>query len=91
MAVIETSLPAATWTKVVDNAAIASFQNTGQWPVYINLTATNVAPTDLIGFVYNTWDKETKANLSTLTFVSTPLYVWAKPIGGKTGQMLSET
>ena len=87
----EIALPGNTWTKIGNNLSEMSWQNAGQIPFYINFTATDVAPTDDVGFIYSTFDDEIKRTLTGVTYVATPLYVWAKPVTGKTGKVIVET
>lgn len=91
MAVTEIALPAGSWTKIGDNVSDMTFQNAGQWPIYINFTSADSAPADTVGFIYNTYEEEIKKTLTELTYVTTPTYVWAKPVSGRDGKVIVET
>lgn len=83
MAYTNISVPAGTWTKIIDNKSTASFQNVGQVTVMILYTSTDYAPADdSLGLEYGTRQGEIKRELEDLTFVEDPLYAWAKPVTG---------
>lgn len=91
MAFSTISLPANTWTKIGDNVTDMSFENVGQWPIYINFTAADSEPTEEIGLVYPSITGVNKKTLSDLTYTASAAYVWAKPLGGKTGKVVVES
>lgn len=72
------SLTPDAWTLVGDNVTHITFQNIGQYPLYINFNSSNSAPAEATGLLYNYFDTEIKRDVTTLTFKSTPNYVFAK-------------
>lgn len=92
MAVSEVTLPSGTWTKIISNKTDGTFQNQSQWPVMIAYTSADTAPASTaIGFVYTAYQGELKKTFSDMTYTASPVYVWAKPIGGKETKMFVET
>ena len=75
MAFSKVSLPSSTWTLIGNNLSTITFQNVGQQQIYINITSTNTAPTESVGFVYDIWQGESSINLT-----ATGRYVWARSI-----------
>ena len=81
MAFAKVSLPAGQWTLIGNNVTNITFSNTSQFPIYLSLTATNVAPTEDYGILYNIKEGEKDTVLTNLAQGS-PSYVWARPSGG---------
>lgn len=81
MALSNTNITPSAWTKIGDNISSITFQNQGSYPIEIEITAADTAPavTDS-GIVYGTYEGEMKKDLTDLTYVSSPAYVWAKSI-----------
>jgi hypothetical protein len=73
-----------TWTLIGNNVATITFQNVGQQQIYISTTTTNVAPTSMLGLVYDLWQGEFKVSTTSLT-VTGGTYVWAKTVSGTSG------
>jgi hypothetical protein len=79
------------WTLIIDGAPEVTFQNAGQFGVYINFTSdANTAPTDEVGLVYGPWQGELRKDVVELTNVASPVYVWAKSIANN-GNVIVET
>ena len=92
MAYTNISVPAGTWTKIIDNKSSATFQNVGQVTMMVVYTATDSAPADdAVGLEYGTRQGEIKKDLEDLTYVASPLYAWARPITGNTTTARIET
>ena len=68
------------WTLIGESVSSITFQNAGQYPVYINFTNGNTAPTDTVGLMYGPREGELKKTLTDLTTVSTPDHVWARTV-----------
>lgn len=78
MAFTKTALTNDTWTLVGNNVTNITFQNVGDLPLYINFSATNTAPSDTVGLLYGPTQGEMKKDVTELTTVSTPNYVFAR-------------
>lgn len=81
MAFSKIRLPNNTWTLIGNNVTAITFQNVGQQQIYINVTASNSAPADTVGLVYDLFQGELKIASSALTNVSGN-YIWARPVTG---------
>jgi len=81
MAFAKVSLTAGDWTLIGDNVTHITFSNTSQFPIYINLTTTNTAPTEDYGILYNIKEGEKDTVLTNLA-PNSPSYVLARPSGG---------
>lgn len=79
-----------TWTKIANNVTSVTFQNASQYPFYINFTASDSAPTDIVGLVYGPWQGEMKKDLADMTSVSSPKYVWAKSFSSNGSVIVEE-
>lgn len=77
------------WTLIGESVSTITFQNVGQYPVYINFTNGNTAPTDTVGLVYGPREGELKKTLTDMTTVATPDHVWAKSVS-YTGNVIAE-
>ena len=84
MTLAKTVVTANQWTKIGDNVTSITFQNLGDTPIMIEYTAADVAPANAIGTVYDRYEGEMKKNLTDLTFLSSPAYVWARAITSST-------
>lgn len=92
MAYSTVSVPAGTWTKIIDNKSSATFQNVGQVTMMVVYTSADSAPADdSLGLEYGTRQGEIKRDLEDLTFVVNPLYAWAKPVTGNDTTVRVET
>lgn len=68
------------WTLIGGSVSTITFQNVGQYSVYINFTSGNTAPVDAVGLMYGPREGELKKTLTDLTAVSSPDHVWAKTV-----------
>lgn len=78
------------WTLIGDNVSIITAINLGQYPMYLNFNSSNTAPADTVGLPYKTFDGPVKADVTSLTSVATPNYVFAKAFS-KSIDVLVET
>lgn len=78
------------WVKIGDNIVSITFQNAGQYAMYVNYTDADVAPTDAVGFLYESREGELKKDLVDLTFIANAAYVWAKNVSS-VGNAIVET
>lgn len=78
------------WTLIGDNVTSITFQNVGQFGVYINFNSSNTAPTEDVGVVYGPLQGELKRTCTELTYKATPSYVFARTIS-KAGAIVVET
>jgi hypothetical protein len=72
------------WIAIGSAVSSITFQNIGQFPVYINFTANNSPPVANTGIVYDIFQGELKQPLTDLTFVVSPNHVWARSVGAST-------
>jgi hypothetical protein len=89
MAYTKIEIDSQDWTLIGDNISTITFQNVSQFGVYINFTSSNTAPTDDVGLVYGPFLGELKKELTNMTAVATPAYVWAKSISNS-GKIIVE-
>jgi hypothetical protein len=83
MPIIETTINNTAWTLIGNNVTTITFQNKSQFPVYIAVTATNVAPTGTVGLIYDSLTGELKipvADLTLSTLSGGAGYVWARGV-----------
>jgi hypothetical protein len=78
MAFVKISLTNEAWTLIGNNVTRITFQNGGQFPIYINFTAANTAPTDTVGLIYGAREGEMYKLLTEMTSVPLPKFVWAR-------------
>jgi hypothetical protein len=81
MAFSKTTLPSSSWTLIGNNVSAITFQNIGQQQIYINVTATNVAPTAPVGLVYDIFQGELNISPTTLSN-ALGRFVWARAVTG---------
>lgn len=89
MAFVKIAVNKEDWTLIGESVSAITFQNAGQYPVYINFTNGNTAPTDTVGLMYGPREGELKKTLTDMTTVSTPNHVWAKSVS-YTGNVIVE-
>lgn len=89
MAFVKIPVNKDAWTLIGESVSTITFQNAGQYPVYINFTNGNTAPTDAVGLMYGPREGELKKTLTDMTAVSTPNHVWAKSVS-YTGNVIAE-
>lgn len=77
------------WTLIGESVSTITFQNVGQYPVFVNFTSGNTAPTDEVGLVYGYREGELKKTLADMTEITTPDHVWAKSVS-YTGSVIVE-
>lgn len=77
------------WTLIGESVSTITFQNAGQFPVYVNFTNGNTAPTDTVGLMYGPREGELKKTLTDMTTLSTPDHVWVKSVS-YTGNVIVE-
>ena len=90
MAFEKIDLDNQTWTLIGNNVTDITFQNVSQFPFYVNFNSINAIPSENIGIVYGPWQGELKKDVTELTYLDTPNYVFAKAIG-KTTSVIVET
>jgi len=88
MAFSKIELVDSEWTLIGDNVASITFQNVSQFPIYVNFSASNTAPVEAVGLVYTSWQKEVKKTVTDLTYTSTPNYVYAKAMSGRSSVLV---
>jgi hypothetical protein len=66
------------WILIGEDVSSITFQNAGQFGVYINFTSANTAPSDAYGLVYGPFQGELRRDLIEMTSISSPTHVWAK-------------
>lgn len=66
------------WTLIGDDVTSITFQNVGQYAIYINFNSSNTAPSEEYGLIYTSLQGELKRPTTELTYKSTPNYVFAK-------------
>lgn len=89
MAYLKVEITSSEWTLIGDNVSEITFQNATTWPIYLNFTAANTAPSDNVGLIYGGYEGELKKTVSELTIASNPSYVWAKSTGSS-GKIIIE-
>lgn len=72
------------WTLIGDNVTDLTFQNVGQYPIYINFNSSNTAPSESVGLVYGAYTGELKKTVTELTYKATPNYVYARSVSANT-------
>jgi hypothetical protein len=90
MAYNKKNLNKDTWTLIANNVTSVTFQNTSQFPFYVNFTANTTPPVGLYGLVYGPWQGELRKTTTDMTTVSSPNYVWAKSISSNTAVIVEE-
>ena len=89
MAFTTTELQANTWTLVANNATTITFQNSSQWPIYVNVTANTTEPAETVGIIYKPWDGELKKTVNGLA-VANGAFVWARSMS-KAGKIVVDS
>jgi hypothetical protein len=89
MAIVKISLTNTQWTLISNSDPFITFQNSGSFPIYINFTSNNTAPTDNVGLIYGPREGEMKKYLTDMTKMSNPTHVWAKSVA-KVGSIIVE-
>lgn len=83
MAFTTIELTGTEWT-LIANSPNVTFFNVGGWPMYVNFSASATPPAEPVGLLYQRWTGETKAAISSLTFVAAPTHVFARAISNNT-------
>ena len=81
MAFSKIAINAQSWTLIGNNVTKITFENIGQPQIWINVTATNTAPTETVGLAYDCFNGEILVDPKTLT-ISAGQYVWARTFTG---------
>lgn len=90
MAFVKIQLGSEEWTMIGASISQITFQNVGQYPIYINFTSNATSPSDNVGLVYPSYEGELKKQLTDFSqIVPNPSYVWAKSISN-TGSVVVE-
>lgn len=73
------------WVDLTDaNVSDLTFQNQGQWPVYIAVTAGAAPAATDTAYIYRQYEGEVKKALSALTYNATPTRVFARAVAYRT-------
>ena len=84
MPIAQTSLTPSNWTMIGNNIDIITYQCSSTTPLYIGITSTSSPPvvTDP-GLIYQRFEGEIKRSLTTLSYLTSPKYVWARAISAQ--------
>ena len=89
MAFLKTDLNSTSWTLIGPNVTVMSFQNIGQSPIYISVTANTAPPSaNTVGWLYDVYQAELKINPGSLV-VNPGTYVWARAVSNS-GRIITE-
>lgn len=72
------TINSADWTLIGNNVTSITFQNLGQYPIYINFNSSATPPAETSGLIYWPRTGEVKKNNADLTYVASPNYVFAR-------------